>query len=194
MCVYTHRALRTELSHALNRHPLTPEMVTRSEWKCLVASTTIVRFFALLRLFSTPDSDPAPDVVRSFPFLGPAYTVGTISVSPSLSLPRPRSRPHYSLAFLRSPPSSLSFSLLPDRITVHVPFPAPDSVHISVSAPDSDPDPDPVRSFPSLRSAYPLGAMCVYRHRVLRAELSSARKRQPLSAVSKGFSSLLPIP
>ena len=68
------------------------------------------------------------------------------------------------------------------RISVPVPVPAPDSVPVSVSAPDSDPAPDPVRSFPSLGPAYSLGGAYVYRHRAMRAELSGARKRHPLSA------------
>ena len=61
MPVYRHQALRTELSGARKRHPLSAEMMSHAERKCLLASTTLVGFLALLRLFSTlPNSVLVP--------------------------------------------------------------------------------------------------------------------------------------
>ena len=74
---------------------------------------------------------------------------------------------------LRSPSISV-----PVPINVHVPIPAAGSVPVSVSAPDFDPPPAPVRSSLSNGLTYPLGTMCVYRQRALRAELSGDRKRR----------------
>ena len=99
--------------------------------------------------------------------------------SPLLSF-RPRSRPRSHLAFAHSPPPGSRFRPIPVPITVHVPVPDSDPVPVSVPSPNFDPD--PVRPFPSLGPGYPLGTMRVYRHRALRTELSSARKRHSLSA------------
>ena len=74
------------------------------------------------------------------------------------------------------------FLSIPFPINVPVPGPARDAVHVSVSVPDLYPTPAPVSLVPYLAPGYPLGSMCVYRPRVLRTELSGARKRHPRSA------------
>ena len=48
MRVYRHRISRTELSDARKCHPLSAEMMPRAEQKCLIASTVLVQFLALL--------------------------------------------------------------------------------------------------------------------------------------------------
>ena len=98
--------------------------------------------------------------------------VGHIRLSPTLPTLSPLPP---LLQFLQSNPSSPSISF-PDSINVPVLVLASDSIPVSFSAPD------PVRSFPSLRRAYPLCAICLSRHLALRAELLGARKRHPLSA------------
>ena len=81
------RALQTELSGARKHHPLSAAMMMRAEWKCLIASTPLARFLALLRLSSVL-SDPVP-----FPVPVPISATALVSVPapvPFLSCVRPR--------------------------------------------------------------------------------------------------------
>ena len=108
-----------------------------------MASTTLVRFLARLRL-----SSALPN-----PVLVPVPILVPISATVTISVPVPILR-----SFVRLPLSRSRFRSIP------VPDPVP--------TPDSDPAPDPVRSFSSLGPGYPLGAMRDYRHLALRTELS----------------------
>ena len=126
-------------------------------------SRSHLRYCSPLRSRSRPRSRP-----RSYLL----FVHGSPPPSPLPFQPRPRSRPYSCLrSFVPLYPRSRSCTV---PITVHVPVP------VSIPAPDSDPAPDPVRSFPSLGHAYPLGAILMCRHRALREELSGARKWHPL--------------
>ena len=149
----------------------------------------LLRFSAPPPPPSIPSSFSSP-FTSSFPFLSP----------PLLSFPSPLPSPFRSYvrpwvstpvfvpvpvpilrSFVRLHPGSRSRSV-PVPITIYVPVPASDPIPVSVPTPVSDPAPDPVRSFPSLGPGYSLGAMRLYRYRALRTELSSVRKRHPLSS------------
>ena len=181
-----------ELSSARERHPLSAEMMTLAEGKCLIMFTTLVWLLTLQRLSSTLPEPvlvhicvavlvPVPISVSTLVSI-PAPAPDTVPIMCFLFSfpPRPRSRPRFHCTFVRSPPPSSRSRSIPVAILIYVLVPAPDPVPVSISAPDSDPAPNPVRSFPSLGPGYPLGTTRVHRHGALSPELSGARKRHPL--------------
>ena len=157
-------------------HLVSTEMIPSAECQCLVFYSTCFlmwwisvhssfpRSLFILVQFSFPISCPSRPRPRSYPVPAPVPTPILIPVLLSLAglHLRSSSRP------------------VPVLIIVSVPVPLPVPVPVPVLVPT--PAPDPVRSFPSLGLGYPLRTMRVYRHRVLRTEVSGAYKRHPLSA------------
>ena len=151
-------------------HLMSTEIIPSVECQCLVFYSTCFlmwwisvhssfpRSLFILVQFSFPISCPSRPRPRSYPVPAPVPTPILIPVLLSLAglHLRSSSRP------------------VPVLIIVSVPVPLP----VLVPAPD----PDPVRSFPSLGLGYSLSTMRVYRHRVLRTEVSGACRRHPLSA------------
>ena len=151
-----------------------------------VASTTLVRFLALLRLSSAlPDPIVVPVPVHIIaPFLISANALVSVPapvpvpiLCPSTGLhPRPRS-------CSRPVPAPVPAPILRFFVRLHpLSRSRSRSIPVPVPAPDSDTAPGPVRFFPSLGPCYSLDAVRVYRYQALRTELSGARKRCPLSA------------
>ena len=151
-----------------------------------IASTTLMRFFALLRpsfAFPDPVLVPVPvSILVPVPISATALVSAPTSVP--VTIPAPSTLPSpFHLAFFRSRLPLLSFPLRPHPHYRSRPRSRPRlRSRLRSRPPDSDLAPDPIRSFPSLGPGHPLGTMRVYRHRALRTELSGSCKRRLLSA------------
>ena len=122
--MYRQRAFRAEPSGVCKSHPLSTEIMARAEWKCLIASKTLVRFLPVLRI-----SSALPDLVIVSVHV-PILVAVSISVTFLITVPAPvpvpilcSSTDLYHLSPFPFPPHPRSGSRA-------IPAPVPDPVYV----------------------------------------------------------------